>query len=127
MWSKQLQGYDTWTVACSNPKTGVTCPSPAGPDYDFSGSGPNLLGGLIGIGQKSGVYWALHPSTGDVEWSTTVGPGSTLGGIEWGTASDGQRIYAAIGNNLHTAYKLGRTGETITWGSWAALDAVPDE
>lgn len=52
-----------------------------------------------------------------------VGPGSTLGGIEWETASDGQRIYVAITNNLHDAHKLANGGETITWGSWIALNA----
>jgi polyvinyl alcohol dehydrogenase (cytochrome) len=52
-----------------------------------------------------------------------VGPGSTPGGIEWGSASDGERIYAAIANNLHNAYKLANRGETITWGSWSALSA----
>ena len=123
LWSKQLHGYDVWTVACSNPKTGVTCPSPAGPDYDLSGSGPNLLPGLVGFGQKSGVFWALDPPSGDILWSTVVGPGSTTGGIQWGTASDGDRIYAAIGNSLHNAYKLAPQGQTITWGSWGALDA----
>jgi polyvinyl alcohol dehydrogenase (cytochrome) len=122
-WTKQLQGYDVWTVACTNAKAGVTCPSPAGPDYDMSGSGPNLLPGLVGFGQKSGVFWALDPSSGDIIWNSVVGPGSTLGGIEWGTASDGDRIYVAITNNLHDAYKLANRGETITWGSWSALNA----
>jgi polyvinyl alcohol dehydrogenase (cytochrome) len=123
MWSRQLHGYDVWTVACSSPKTGVTCPSPAGPDYDLGGSGPNLLAGLVGFGQKSGILWGLTPATGDISWSAVVGPGSTLGGIEWGTASDGERIYAAITNNLHGAYKLARGGATITWGSWSAINA----
>ena len=122
VWSKQLHGYDVWTVACINAKAGVTCPSPAGPDYDLSGSGPNLLQGLVGFGQKSGIYWGLDPSTGEIAWGTPVGPGSTLGGIEWGTASDGERIYAAIANNSHDAYKLAPRGETITWGSWSALN-----
>ncbi len=122
VWSKQLHGYDVWTVACISAKAGVTCPSPAGPDYDLGGSGPNLLQGLVGFGQKSGIYWGLDPSTGEIAWGTPVGPGSTLGGIEWGTASDGKRIYAAIANNLHDAYKLARGGETITWGSWSAIN-----
>jgi polyvinyl alcohol dehydrogenase (cytochrome) len=122
IWSKQLHGYDVWTVACSNPQPGVTCPPLAGPDYDLGGSGPNLLRGLVGFGQKSGLYWGLDPSGGDIIWSAVVGPGSTLGGIEWGTASDGQRIYAAISNNLHDGYKLAHNEATITWGSWGALD-----
>jgi polyvinyl alcohol dehydrogenase (cytochrome) len=122
VWNKQLHGYDVWTVACSSPKTGTTCPSPAGPDYDLSGSGPNLLPGLVGFGQKSGIFWGLDPGSGDILWGTSVGPGSTLGGIEWGTASDGERIYAAIANSLHDAYKLAPQGQTITWGSWSALN-----
>jgi polyvinyl alcohol dehydrogenase (cytochrome) len=123
IWSKRLHGYDVWTVACSNPQPGVTCPPLAGPDYDLGGSGPNLLRGLVGFGQKSGLYWGLDPSGGDIVWSSVVGPGSTLGGIEWGTASDGQRIYAAISNNLHDGYKLAHNNATITWGSWGGLDA----
>ena len=123
VWSKQLHGYDVWTVACSSPKAGTTCPSPAGPDFDFSGSGPNLLQGLVGFGQKSGMFWALDPGSGDILWGTAVGPGSTLGGIEWGTATDGERIYAAIANNLHDSYQLAPHGTTITWGSWGAINA----
>ncbi|HLK63417.1 MAG TPA: PQQ-binding-like beta-propeller repeat protein [Bryobacteraceae bacterium] len=127
LWSKQLQGYDTWTVACANLKEGTTCPSPAGPDYDLSGSGPNLVPGMVGFGQKSGTFWALDPSSGDIQWSTNVGPGSTLGGMEWGTATDGAQIYVAITNSLHNAYKTARGGPEITWGSWAALDIATGE
>ncbi|MCU1233518.1 MAG: Pyrrolo-quinoline quinone [Candidatus Solibacter sp.] len=122
IWSRHLHGYDVWTVACGSNKDGVICPTPAGPDYDLSGSGPNLLSGLLGVGQKSGVLWGIDPQNGEVLWSTIVGPGSTTGGIQWGTASDGDRIYAAIGNNLHNAYRLTPRGETITWGSWSAIN-----
>jgi len=82
------------------------------------------LPNFVGFGQKSGIYWALNKDTGDVIWSSFVGPGGTLGGIEWGTATDGQRIYAAIGNNGHIPYALANNGPTITWGSWAALDVA---
>jgi polyvinyl alcohol dehydrogenase (cytochrome) len=122
-WARKLKSYDTWTVACSSPRPGVVCPSPAGPDYDFGGSGPNLLGNLVGFGQKSGIYWAFDPNDGRIVWSTIVGPGSSLGGIEWGTASDGTRIYVPIGNKNKTAYTLAPSGTSITWGSWAGLDA----
>jgi polyvinyl alcohol dehydrogenase (cytochrome) len=54
-------------------------------------------------------------------WSTLVGPGSDPGGIQWGTAFDGRRIYAAIGHNTGQPYTL-PSGDTITGGSWAALD-----
>ncbi len=120
-WSRRLWGYDVWTVVCLRPTAGATCPSPSGPDYDLGGSGANLMPGLLGFGQKSGIYWALNPENGSILWGTPVGPGGTLGGIEWGSAMDGNRIYAAIGNSLHTPYTL-TSGQTISWGSWSALD-----
>lgn len=106
-----------------------------GPDYDF-GSSPNLftttIDGvateLLGIGQKSGIYWALDPDTGDVVWQTQVGPGGLEGGILWGSATDGTRVYVALSNFLSpTPYTItSATGQTstITGGSWSALDAA---
>ncbi len=120
-WSKRLQGVDVWTVACLKNPNPVSCPDPSSPDYDLSGSGPNLIGNIVGFGQKSGMYWALHPETGNIVWSTMVGPGSTLGGIEWGTATDGQRIYAAISNADKKPYPL-IDGSSTTGGAWSALD-----
>jgi polyvinyl alcohol dehydrogenase (cytochrome) len=121
-WGKHLYAYDVWTQACVHPKPGVECPDPEGPDYDMGGSGPNLLGNIVGFGQKSGIYWALNPSNGAVVWNTTVGPAGPLGGIQWGTASDGKNIYIAAANSKKSAYKL-ISGQTITWGAWSALEA----
>jgi polyvinyl alcohol dehydrogenase (cytochrome) len=50
-----------------------------------------------------------------------VGPGGNLGGIEWGTATDGARIYVAVTNNEHFNYTLAN-GQTITGSAWNALD-----
>ena len=55
-------------------------------------------------------------------WSTPVGPGASLGGIEWGTATDGKRIFVAISNSDHLPYTLVPSGQQITWGAWSALD-----
>jgi polyvinyl alcohol dehydrogenase (cytochrome) len=119
-WGHPLTAYDAWNISCSS--TQVNCPVPRGPDYDF-GSGPNFLGSnLVGFGQKSGIYWALNPHDGSIVWATQVGPGGTTGGIEFGPATDGKRIYVAITNSEHYPYKL-YNGPVITWGSWAALDA----
>src|ERR1700741_4798437 len=124
-WAKMLQGLDTWTVACIlSTGTNPNCPVPSSPDFDLGGSGPNLLGNIVGFGQKSGIYWALDPDNGHVVWSTPVGPGSSLGGIEWGTATDGKRIYVAIGNSDHLPYTLFPSGQQITWGAWSALDVA---
>jgi polyvinyl alcohol dehydrogenase (cytochrome) len=124
-WAKRLQGFDTWTVACITP-TGpkANCPVPTSPDFDLGGSGPNLVGNIVGFGQKSGIYWALNPDNGNIIWSTPVGPGASLGGIEWGTATDGQRIYVAIANSDHLPFTLVPSGQQITWGAWSALDVA---
>ncbi len=121
-WSKRLLRYDVWTNGCIVPGAIAFCPAPAGPDYDLGGSGPNLLPGIVGFGQKSGFYWALNPDNGDIRWSTQVGPGGGSGGIQWGTATDGRRVYAAIANNFNMPYTLVPGGQEITWGAWSALD-----
>ncbi|HET9015881.1 MAG TPA: PQQ-binding-like beta-propeller repeat protein [Thermomicrobiaceae bacterium] len=126
-WATRLASADDWNVACFYPGN-PNCPEPAGPDFDF-GSGANLITyqtaqgsrTILGAGQKSGVYWALDPTTGQVLWGTQVGPGSALGGIQWGSASDGQRIYVAVGNLYGVPYTL-PSGQTSHAGSWAALD-----
>jgi polyvinyl alcohol dehydrogenase (cytochrome) len=131
-WSRRMIGADTYLNSCIMPTKNLPCPTPRGPDYDF-GAGANLfttaINGqqvdIVGAGQKSGMYWALDPDTGATRWATLVGPGGGAGGIEWGTAADGSRVYAAINDSNATPYKLGPSG-AVTWtaGSWAALDAA---
>jgi polyvinyl alcohol dehydrogenase (cytochrome) len=116
-------GSDDWNVSCFVPPFG-NCPSNAGPDYDFASS-PNLITykgsdgkkkTILGAGQKSGIYYAMDPDTGAQLWRTQVGPGSSLGGMEWGSATDGKRIYVSIANFYGIPTPFGGAG------SWAALD-----
>ncbi len=133
-WSSKSIAYDAFTVACTFLPAGVTwCPSPEGPDYDF-GSNPNVFSEringqwtqVVGIGQKSGQYWLFNAATGALIWHTQVGPGSALGGMMWGSAFDGQRIYVAESNFGRQTYNLTENGnlssQTTSGGSWAALD-----
>jgi polyvinyl alcohol dehydrogenase (cytochrome) len=129
-WSQRLASADDWNVACLVAAS-HNCPTPAGPDFDF-GSGVNVLtvrtpdGGrrtVLGVGQKSGVYSALDPDHGGrLLWATQVGPGKLLGGIMWGSATDGRRIYVAISDLAGTPYTLQPSGQPATAGSWGALD-----
>jgi len=68
-----------------------------------------------------------NPDNGSIVWSTPVGPGASLGGIEWGTATDGKRIYVAISNSDLLPYTLVPSGQQITWGAWSALDVATGE
>src|SRR3954447_12205642 len=127
-------------LCASQPAAVTWCAPDSGPaaneTWDLGGSGPNVMwlwmhGRLrqaVGIGAKSGVYTLLDAKTGTPIWSTLVGPGGDQGGVEWGTAFDGRRIYVPITNHHHIPYELTQHGrlttETATGGSWAALDPV---
>ena len=64
---------------------------------------------LVGAGQKSGQYWALDANTGQVVWVTETGPGGTAGGLQWGSAVDGNRIYTANANSNNKTWSSCRT------------------
>src|SRR5206468_8458843 len=70
----------------------------------------------------------LGANTGEFIWDSLLGPGGDQGGMEWGTAFDGTRIYASITNHHHIPYKLTANGvltnTTVTGGSWVALDPI---
>ncbi len=137
VWSRKFQGYDAWTVGCIPPPfsiPGAFCPTPTGPDYDF-GQGPMLIhtrrGDILAAGQKSGIMWGLSPDDGAVVWSTVAGPGSSLGGMEWGSATDGDRIYYAIANFNFAAHAMTNpppgTPAVSYAGSWGAIDPATGE
>jgi polyvinyl alcohol dehydrogenase (cytochrome) len=100
LWSRQLTVKDAFNVGCSIPQR-PNCPESSGPDFDF-GQPPILvsLGGnrrALVVGQKSGMVHAIDPDReGAVLWQTRAGQGSALGGSQWGSASDGQKVFVAI-------------------------------
>jgi polyvinyl alcohol dehydrogenase (cytochrome) len=145
-WGQKGLDDDIWNVACGllsipgfpiapyNPYTpGVygNCPNAnpttAGPDYDFA-QGPMLLGDdLVGAGQKSGKFWAFNRKTGALAWSVQAAPGGITGGLQWGSATDGDRIFFAA-SNAGTSQGGGGapwpqvSGPPVTSGGWGALD-----
>jgi polyvinyl alcohol dehydrogenase (cytochrome) len=132
-WATRAIPYDAWTVDCIPFfGDGDLCPQPAGPDYDF-GQAPQLFSvrtpgttkqsDLVGAGQKSGQYWALDPATGAVKWVTQAGPGGTAGGLQWGSAVDGKRVYTANANSGGTEWTLA-DGTKTRAGVWSGLDAA---
>jgi polyvinyl alcohol dehydrogenase (cytochrome) len=112
LWRRQLTRSDNALSGCTQANQLVNCPTTPGPDYDF-GSAPILLTLPTGkdvllAGQKSGAVFGIEPDTGNVLWHTQVGVGGFVGGIEWGIASDGRRLYVANADVL-TA-EVGRPG-----------------
>ena len=101
-WHWQVFGDDAWNVGCMI-HTDI-CPKPSGPDFDL-GSGTMLVtlpGGkdVILAGLKSGSAFAVDPDTHRaVLWTKRLGRGGTQGGIQFGMASDGTRLFVPISDN----------------------------
>ena len=137
-WSYRVQGHAPWVQACGSQPIAVTWCAPESDTekWDLGGSGVNVMRlrmnghwrDVVGVGAKSGVYTLLDAKTGEFIWNTLLGPGGDQGGMEWGTAFDGDRIYASITNHHHIPYKLTENGvisnSTVTGGSWCALDPI---
>ena len=100
-WSRQVLPADIFGSTCLQGAAPPVCPEDTGPDYDF-GNSPMLVTrpdgrDLIVIGQKSGVGWALDPDdAGAVVWQYRAGQGGLNGGMEWGSASDGEYAYFPV-------------------------------
>lgn len=135
VWSAPGWDSDVWNGDCLpllNPNgPGPNCPpeGAVGPDYDFS-QAPALLRvpingrmrDVAGAGQKSGHYTLVDRTTGQRLWRTEVGPGGQFGGLQWGSATDGERIYVANSNSGNlTAADLSQPG------TYAALDPSTGE
>jgi polyvinyl alcohol dehydrogenase (cytochrome) len=99
-WSTQTTAGDAFNMACGSTNT-TNCPEHGGPDHDF-GQSPILVplangARVLLAGQKSGVMHAFDPDdNGRRLWSTTVGHGGELGGIEWGSSTDGRLVYVPL-------------------------------
>ena len=100
LWSTQLTKNDAFNNGCSIPAPG-NCPETHGADSDF-GQPPILLNIAAGkralvIAQKSGMAYALDPdAAGKLLWQVRLGAGGPLGGSQWGSASDGAKVYVAM-------------------------------
>jgi polyvinyl alcohol dehydrogenase (cytochrome) len=93
-----------------------------GPDLDF-GQSPMLLGGPRGdqwlaCGQKSGWMYLLDPRNGAKIWQTKVGAGGGLGGLEFGSATDGDRIFGAIAAGEGNVAALDVKSGKMLWQTW---------
>jgi polyvinyl alcohol dehydrogenase (cytochrome) len=100
LWKRQLTRNDAWNVACmmqDNPN----CPRENGPDVDFASSAilARTRGGkdLLFAGQKNGMVYALDPDQqGKVVWQAKIGRGGVQGGVHFGMALDGERLFVPI-------------------------------
>jgi polyvinyl alcohol dehydrogenase (cytochrome) len=117
LWSKQFTAKDAWNSSCQLPGK-VNCPDSEGPDFDFAAS-PALMALPSGkrailLGQKSAIVYAVDPDRkGQILWQSRIGEGGTVGGIEWGPATDGRNMYVALSDiRFQVARKPGSNDRT---------------
>jgi polyvinyl alcohol dehydrogenase (cytochrome) len=115
-WSFQGHADDAWNLACGLPAGFENCPVGTGPDFDF-GMAPILVtrddgSQVLVAGQKSAMVWAFDPdSNGELVWARKLGKGSALGGVHWGIAADGRRVYVPNADHPFAVLRDPRTGE----------------
>lgn len=101
VWHFQTLAGDVYNVACDQNPPGPNCPKWRGPDHDI-GAAIVLATDAAGndrllVGQKSGDIYALDPDAdGRVVWRQRAGAGSALGGVHWGLAVTGGRVFAPV-------------------------------
>jgi len=86
IWTRQTVAGDIWPGD--------------GPDSDW-GAPPVLARDSTGrewlvAGQKSGVVFGIQPEDGQVIWQTKVGRGGIGGGVQFGLALQGDRVFVPI-------------------------------
>ncbi len=99
LWSRQMTENDAFNTGCMS-EPSINCPKAKGPDFDFGQ--PPILVRLEGnnralvIAQKSGMVHALDPDNkGAVLWQRRASEGGYLGGSQWGSAADAEKVYVA--------------------------------
>jgi polyvinyl alcohol dehydrogenase (cytochrome) len=139
IWTKKTSIQDAWNVGCGSPfnhkfpiRTERICPNPEGLDSDFAQAPmfipaeKNELGfDILAVGQKNGVFWVIEAESGKTVWTRQVGPGGKLGGHQWGSATDGKKIYYQTTNLEHKLVKLDAgysKGKAVNGGFWGAVD-----
>ena len=132
-WAYQATEGDGFNSACGAP-TRENCPEGAGPDVDF-GAGAILAKGTGGkqillAGQKSGEVYALDPADGSVIWKRKVGRGGALGGVHFGIAQTGNKVFVPISDTFDAlehdgpakpgVYALDVADGKVAWSAAAA-------
>ncbi len=101
-WRFQSTADDVFLTGCMIRHDGLNCPHEGRLlDHDFGASivlAKRSDGhDVVLAGQKSGMLYALDPDAqGKVLWQHSFGAGSIIGGIHWGLAFDGARVFAPM-------------------------------
>jgi polyvinyl alcohol dehydrogenase (cytochrome) len=114
-WTRPVGGLDVSTSFCGIVLSGVTfvprnparCPPVlGGVDYDFAQSPILIPGGpatpdgkdALVVCQKSGMCYCMSAQAGQMHWARQEAPPGGNGGYEFGSATDGETLFAADNN-----------------------------
>jgi len=134
VWTYQATANDVWNAACPS---GPNCPANTGPDFDF-GAAPVLVEhddgrSIILAGQKSGHVYGLDPDNGGaLLWTAKPGRGGIMGGVHWGMASDGDRLFVPVSDisvypeDAHLPARSGLHALNVTTGQAVWSTVLPD-
>ena len=98
-------GSDFWEVGCMPAVDPVqaSCSNPEKEDdSDMDISTPPVLvkspsgKSLLLAGTKGGIFFALNPDDGHMEWKIRLGAGGHVGGIQYGLATNGRFAFVPI-------------------------------
>ena len=137
VWSRKVSFLDVWEEACGIVIGGVTiippnpqtCLSYFGDDSDFGQSpmyvehsrgNPNGRDALYAC-QKSGMCYSIAADNGDILWARRGGPGSPSGGMYFGSATDGVRLFYGSSNGNSANWTL-QNGQVITTANYGAMN-----
>jgi polyvinyl alcohol dehydrogenase (cytochrome) len=100
LWQTQFTKPKVDAIVCGTPAR-AGCTPPQVPEFDL-GASPvlvNLHDGkrVLILGQKTGLVYAVDPDhDGKLLWFDRAGVGGLLGGVQWGMATNGQRVFVAV-------------------------------
>jgi polyvinyl alcohol dehydrogenase (cytochrome) len=134
-WVYQATLGDAWNTACGRQRR-ANCPQEDGPDFDFGA--PAVLatdsqGRDFVLGpQKSGAVHAIDPDTGEGIWRTRIGRGGLHGGVHFGIALSGDRVFIPIsdagdGRDYPTPANPGLFAISLSDGTSLWQSPQPDE
>jgi polyvinyl alcohol dehydrogenase (cytochrome) len=100
LWQTQFTKPKMDAIVCRDPARSG-CTPPQVPEFDL-GASPILVSlhngkRVLILGQKTGLVYAVDPDhDGKLLWFDRAGVGGLLGGVQWGMATNGERVFVAV-------------------------------